>query len=39
MNKIAVNPTNGCTDTGAANKPTNAVKTTNVITRGFRRAK
>jgi hypothetical protein len=39
INRIDENATIGCTEIGAANKPTIAVKTTSDITRGFKRAK
>ena len=39
MNKIAQKPMTGLTETGAANSPTKAVKTTSDMTRGFSRAK
>ena len=35
MNKIAVNPTIGETETGATSRPTSAVNTTSDITRGL----
>jgi hypothetical protein len=38
MNKIAAKASTGCKDTGAAIKPTKAVKTTKDITRGFSKA-
>jgi hypothetical protein len=38
MNKIAQKASTGCKLTGAAIKPTKAVKTTNDITRGLSKA-
>jgi len=35
MQRIEVKASTGCTCTGAITRPTNAVKTTNDITRGF----
>ena len=38
MNRIAQNPTKGCTATGATSRPVSAVNTTSDMTRGLSKA-